>query len=146
MLDFFKKKDDDLSDFTPLGKDDDKPMPSFDSSSNPLNQGNDPLSQGSNPFSSSDHLALPSDNDHSGSNASPAAPSAFDELRNTHAQPPGAQNQMSPTQQGGIEKDVAILSAKVDAVRAILDSINHRLDKIERIAESSQKKNDEVRW
>lgn len=51
-----------------------------------------------------------------------------------HAPPGmGIENYQQP-QQPQENKDIQILTAKVDALRAVLDSINQRLENLERIA------------
>lgn len=40
--------------------------------------------------------------------------------------------------QTSLEKDIQLLSAKLDALKAILDNINQRLANIERIAQEAQ--------
>ena len=145
MLDFFKKKnDDDLSEFTPMGKDESdsgSALPTTDSQHN-------------NPFGDSHHLGLPSDH-HSPSpvpqefnmhDSPPSAPSSFDELNKGVPQQQQSPHPQESSKMASLEKDVALLGAKMDAVRAVLDSINNRLQNIERIAESSQKKDERVRW
>ena len=63
-------------------------------------------------------------------------PSSFDELHKMSAvrEAPAART-------GGerdLGRDIELLGAKLDAVRAILDSVNHRLEKIERLAEQDK--------
>ncbi len=41
-------------------------------------------------------------------------------------------------QSGSLEKDIMLLSAKLDSLKALLDNINQRLANIERIAQESQ--------
>ena len=43
-----------------------------------------------------------------------------------------------PTQPSTAEKDIQLLSAKLDSLKAILENINQRLVNIERIAQESQ--------
>ena len=49
----------------------------------------------------------------------------------------------APLMNQGADKDIQILSAKIDSLKAILDNINQRLTNIERIANESQ---EEIRY
>ena len=51
--------------------------------------------------------------------------------------PPSATSAFAQPQQS-IDKDIQLLSAKLDSLKAILDNINQRLANIERIAQESQ--------
>ena len=53
---------------------------------------------------------------------------------------PVSQNIRQPSQQYSSEKDYEVLSAKLDALKAILDNINQRLANIERIANQENEK------
>ena len=56
--------------------------------------------------------------------------------------PPGPLTRQSapqrPMQMYGQNRDIELLSAKLDAIRAMLENINQRLEKIERLARSSE--------
>ncbi len=59
--------------------------------------------------------------------------------------PPGFQQNIpltpqTPPQQDFVGKDIEVISAKIDSLRAYLESINQRLANIERIAMHDQKK------
>jgi len=52
----------------------------------------------------------------------------------------------TPHKIAALEKDMQVIGAKMDAIKAVLESMNSRLRHIERIAESSQPKEEVVRW
>lgn len=68
------------------------------------------------------------------------SPSAFQELEQHHMPPP------VPNQPISMQKDLEILSAKVDALRAAIESMNQRIINIENIAKAEQDKHQRVRW
>lgn len=73
-----------------------------------------------------------------GTNAYPAAPS-FSQSR-PQQQAPSSYNARTPTpHEYMLSKDIEVISSKLDALRAALDSINQRLANLERIAESPRR-------
>ncbi|MCB9359408.1 hypothetical protein H6503_05735 [Candidatus Woesearchaeota archaeon] len=154
-FDFFKKKDDDFSDF-----------------------GSDSSSQGKSfpDPSSSGHMGLPLDGDITSTSmpqtsqpdfptSDPGSPSAFNDFNTMQASRQHSFQQVSPATQAtqqhmmhpayneleqsrfsALEKDIQLVNVKVDAIRTVLESINARLSHIERIAQDSQKKEDTIRW
>jgi len=153
----FKKKDDDLSDFgSEKGSSDkmtDPPHMGLPLDGDITNTSQVPKS--SDPFGQS-----PSDS--ASSIESVHSPSSFQDLNDFNSQQhmkeatsfQQPQPSHSPAPQGALpagkmislEKDVQLLNAKMDAVKAVLESINHRLAHIERIAEDEHKKEETVRW
>ncbi len=59
-----------------------------------------------------------------------SAASSFEQARSS---------QVQTSVQASLEKDIQVLTAKLDSLKAILDNINQRLANIERIANESQK-------
>ena len=66
----------------------------------------------------------------------PGMPSSRPAASEFESQRQAQQQFMQPS---SVEKDIQILNAKLDALKAILDNINQRLANIERIANESQK-------
>jgi len=66
----------------------------------------------------------------------PQNPRAQFNQQNQRAQP----HQQSSGYEQQTDKDYQILSAKLDALKAILDSINYRLENLERISKSENEK------
>ena len=48
------------------------------------------------------------------------------------------------TKVNNLEKDMEIVTAKLDTIKSILDSINHKMEHLEEAAEGKRK--EEVRW
>lgn len=156
----FKKKEDDFSDFT-------KEL----SNNTAGNNANTNPEFGEHHH---DHLGLPIDGDIT--NTAPAqqhhdllnqgfdshsSPQAFHDMNefasqkqtSFFSQPVQQQGMQQQSQQqdisaraSSLEKDMQIVNAKIDAIKAVLESINHRLIHIEKIAEQSQHKEEIVRW
>lgn len=72
-----------------------------------------------------------------------ATPRALQHLEEVH--PSSAPPAMGPPSGGSVEKELEILSAKVDALRASVESMNQRIINIEAIAKESQGKQ-QARW
>lgn len=94
-------------------------------------------------FDNSD-LNSSSDNSFSSNNPS-SLPSSFDSSlkpgQDTFSNPVFEQprnDQVIPSSGSALEKDISILNAKLDAIKAMVDSINQRVMTIERIANESQ--------
>lgn len=150
VFDMFKKKGDD--DFSDFGSD---------------------KSMGDSPHQP-DHMGLPLDGNitntspqpqpYSGNSLTPGpsvdtpipmsthSPESFQELNEftSHHTPDHTFNQQ-PTSDTThkivtLEKDMQVVGAKLDAIKAVLESMNSRLRHIERIAESSQPKEETIRW
>ncbi|MFT4303665.1 MAG: hypothetical protein ACMXYG_03805 [Candidatus Woesearchaeota archaeon] len=152
-FDFFKKKEDDFSDFG-----------SFDDSSKSKDV---------------PHMGLPVDGDIANTSPSsssdsfdpfksnPGTPDSFNDLNSMRESQapfnPSAQFQQSSQQNANnvhaqsipinnsdklasLEKDIQLVNVKVDAIRTVLESINNRLSNIEKIANDSQKKEETIRW
>ena len=61
-------------------------------------------------------------------------PQQFEEPDQEQERSAFAQHQQNYPQQSTQNKDIEIISAKLDALKATLDNINHRLEQIERMA------------
>ncbi len=73
-------------------------------------------------------------------------PSAFQQMQQTQQQKFMPAASFSETSQTTLQKDVEILSAKIDALRASIESMNQRIINIENIAKAEQEKQQKVRW
>jgi hypothetical protein len=146
VFDMFKKKtdDDDFSDFLP-GKKDSTP----DHMGLPLN--GDITETGINTNSSNDAIFNPLSAN--GNDSFPSkmvdSPSSFRDLNEMN------QNSIKQSSSGGdlssrlsnLDKDMQLLNVKMDAVRAVLENINQRMARIEKLAEDSKAKPEEtIRW
>lgn len=155
---FKKKEDDDFSDFTTPKHD------SLDNSHLGLPEDSDITNVASSP---SNNLALPelnngnNDNfDSSIDNSTASSPSSFNDFNNmksrkafmaSQQEPDRAIQQMShkPTREelmhkvDNIEKDMEIVTAKLDTIKSLLDTMSHRMEHLEKAAEG---KKEEVRW
>lgn len=129
-LAFWKKKDEfDLGDFGAMpGEEKDKGMPSAEPSPFDKEMGTEPLGfpeePGMHPSMAAGVPEEPSGPDFS---APPGGPATT--MRHTAAQTP------SPSTGS---RDIELISAKLDTIRAILENINNRLEALERIAKSSE--------
>jgi hypothetical protein len=66
--------------------------------------------------------------------------------RNAPPPPQSIQGTESPSKYTDLNKDIQLLNAKMDSVRLVLDSINQRLSRIEKMAEDSKPKEETIRW
>lgn len=51
-----------------------------------------------------------------------------------------------PPQEVTVDKDLEVISSKLDAIRANLDSINQRLANLERVAYGEKDRQERIRW
>lgn len=56
------------------------------------------------------------------------------------------QNMMPPEDLSTLSKNIEIISSKVDTIKAILDNLSHKIDKIEKIAEAEDEGQKGSRW
>lgn len=157
-LNLFKKKDDDdFSDFTSHTRTESS---SLDSGLFPNNGDITDVSR------SNTNLGLPEE-DEINNPSSPSSFSEFDKMKSQKAFMASqndssvsrspiniASNENQPTRielmtkVNNIEKDMQIINAKVDSVRSILETINHRLLNIEKASEPKKEvvDRDEIKW
>jgi len=111
-------KEDDLGLDDPLSKDSGLNLPELEPHTTPPNMGGAP----------------PLDYNNPDINAQTGTPRPRDYHEQALPQTPQPPSQPTPT----IEKDLQIIMAKLDAIKAELDSLQQRVQKIERIAEADQ--------
>lgn len=151
---FKKKEDDDFSDFSS--------SPRLESSSLDNNNGL-PLNADITNVSGnnySNNLGLPAEDE----THNTSAPSSFNDFNNMKSQRAFSMSQQQEidnsvqemshkptrtelmTKVNNLEKDMEIVTAKLDTIKSLLETINHRLTHIEKAAEQSGYSKEEVKW
>jgi len=95
-----------------------------------------------------DHFGLPNDDLHSDASSPVTATDYFRSTRQPSMQP--ISQQQSPLQDASnhrVEKDLEVISSKLDAMKSQLELLNQRMIRIEHIADSQEKQEKDVlRW
>lgn len=135
----FWKKDD----FDDLGKDfnfDKPPMNDVGTNFNMDEISKPPIDNG---FSTPSGLSLERNDGFGGSRPGGMQNNNFGGMNNNFQQ--SQPQNMQQNNGAGSSRDMELISAKLDAIKAMLENVNQRLINIENLANAEQKK-DEVRW
>jgi len=74
-------------------------------------------------------------------------PQGLEPIEETPASQPSAFSKSNQPQPDNLAKNIEIISSKVDTIKAVLDNLAQKIDKIEKIAEGEQEEiKREARW